>query len=117
MGIMPKESRLVSEEEDDNDETMAEGVDRDNEGVCMDGEDDPPDDLRYNGEGKENCCINWEHAEDSFEARNCDTSKIRSQSLNTIVLSTTHAKPIDLSQTAHLQLRALNLRHKLDVHS
>ena len=52
MGILPKESRVVSEEEDDNDDTMSEGVKVDDEGVFMNGEDDPPDDLRYNGEGK-----------------------------------------------------------------
>ena len=54
------------------------------EGVWMDGEDDPPDDLRYNGEGKENCCINWEHAEDSFEANDRNISKVRSKIRNTI---------------------------------
>ena len=40
---------MVSEEEDENNETMAEGVEGGNEGVCMDGEDDTPDELRYNG--------------------------------------------------------------------
>ena len=49
MGILPKESRAVSEEEDNNDGTMAEGEEGYNEGVWMDGEDEPPDDLRYNG--------------------------------------------------------------------
>ena len=52
VGIIPKESRLVSEEEDDIDETMPDGVEGDDEGVWMDGEDEPPDELRYNGEGK-----------------------------------------------------------------
>ena len=52
MGILPKESRLVSEEEEDINETMVEGVEGGNEGVWMDGENDPTDDLRYNGEGK-----------------------------------------------------------------
>ena len=61
--------------------------------------------------------MNWEHAEDSFEANNLNISKVRSESRNTIVQSKTQAKPIDLSQTAHLKLRALNLRHELDVHS
>ena len=49
MGILPNESRVVSEEEDNNDETMAEGVEGGDEQVWMDGEDDPPDDLSYNG--------------------------------------------------------------------
>ena len=66
MGILPKESRVVSEEEDNNGETMAEGLEGDNEGVYMDGEDEPPDELRYNREGKKNSCMNWEDAEDSF---------------------------------------------------
>ena len=52
MGILPKESRVVSEEEDDTYEAMAEGVEGGNEGVWMDEEYKPPDDLRYNGEGK-----------------------------------------------------------------
>ena len=52
IGILPKESWVVSEEEKENDEIMAEGMEGDNEGVCMDGEDKPPDDLRYDGEGK-----------------------------------------------------------------
>ena len=69
----------------------------------MDGEDDTPDNLRYNGEGKKNCCMNREHAEDSFEAINCNISKVRSEIRNIIVHSTTQAKPIDLSRTAHLQ--------------
>ena len=40
----------MSEEEEDNDDTMVEGVEGDYEGVWMDGEDQTPDDLRYNGE-------------------------------------------------------------------
>ena len=40
------------EEEYNNNETMTEGEEGDNKGVWMDGEDNPPDDLRYNGEGK-----------------------------------------------------------------
>ena len=52
MGILPKESRVVLEEEDENDETMSEGEEGEDEGLCMDGEDEPPDDLRYNREGK-----------------------------------------------------------------
>ena len=47
-------SRMVSEDKDKNYETMSEGVEGENEGVWMDGEDKPPDDLRYNGEGKKN---------------------------------------------------------------
>ena len=47
--IMPKEIRLVSEEEDNNYDTMAEGEERYNECVWMNGEDEPPDDLMYNG--------------------------------------------------------------------
>ena len=43
---------MVSEEEDENNETMSEGEEGDNECVWMDGKDDPPDDLSYNGEGK-----------------------------------------------------------------
>ena len=62
MGIIPKESRVVSEEEDKNYETMAEGVEGGDEDVWMDGEDEPPDGLRYNVEGKKNSCMNWEHA-------------------------------------------------------
>ena len=107
----------MSKEEDKNNETMAEGGEWGNECVWMYGEDDPSDDLRYNGEDKKNRCITWEHAEDIFEASNHNTSKIRSKIRNTIVQSTTKAKPINLSQTTHLQLRALNLRHKSDVHS
>ena len=37
VGIIPKESRVVSEEEYDNDETMSEGVEGGDEGVWMDG--------------------------------------------------------------------------------
>ena len=37
--ILTKESRVVSEEEDENDDTMSEGVEGYNEGVWMDGED------------------------------------------------------------------------------
>ena len=49
MVILPKESRVVSEEEDDNDDNMTEGEERYDEGVWMDGEDEPSDDLRYKG--------------------------------------------------------------------
>ena len=35
--ILPKESRVVSEEEDDNDDNMTEGEERYDEGVWMDG--------------------------------------------------------------------------------
>ena len=54
MGILPKESRVVSEEEDDNYETIEERVDGGDDGVWMGGEDEPPDDHRYNREGKKN---------------------------------------------------------------
>ena len=83
----------------------------------MYGEDEPPDDLRYNGEGNKNCCMNREHAEDSFEAKNRKISKVRSESRNTIVQSTKQTKPIGLSSTAHPKFRELNLRHDSDVHS
>ena len=78
MGILTKESRLVLEDEDENNETISEGVDGDDESVWMDGEDEPPDDLRYNGEVRENCYMNREHAEDSFESNNHNISKVRS---------------------------------------
>ena len=50
----------------------------------MDGEEEPPDELRYNGEGKKNCCINQEHAEESFEVRNHNISKVMSKTHNKI---------------------------------
>ena len=53
----------------------------------------------------------------SFEAKNCNIIKVRSESHNTIVQLKTQAKPIDLSRTAHLQFRVLNLIHESDVHS
>ena len=96
---------------------MAEGVEGNDEDLWMDGENNPPEDLRHNGEGNKNCCMNREHAEDSFEAKNRKISKVRSESRNTIVQSKTQAKPIDLIRTAHLQFRALNLIHESDVHS
>ena len=83
----------------------------------MDGEDQPPDDLRYNGEGKKLFSMNREHVEDSFEGSNHNISKARSESCNTIVQSKKKAKPIDLSRPSHPQLRALNLRHESDVQS
>ena len=83
----------------------------------MDEEEEPPDNLRYNGEGKKNCCIIREHAEDSFEASNCNTSRVITEIRIAIVQLTKQANPIDLSGTAHPQLRALNLRHDSDVHS
>ena len=55
----------------------------------MDVEDDPPDDLRYNEEGKKNRFMNWEHVEDSFEANNHNISKVRIEKGNTIVQSKT----------------------------
>ena len=42
----------MSEEEDKNNETMAEGAEGETEGVWMDGEYEPPDELRYNGESR-----------------------------------------------------------------
>ena len=105
------------EEEDDNNETTSEGVEGYDEGVYMDGEEEPHDDLRYNGEGKKNRCMNWEHTEDSFEANNCNIIKVGSEKRNTIAQSKTQAKPISLSRTAHPQFKALNLRHDSDVHS
>ena len=68
---------------------MEEEDEGDDERMCMNREDDPPDDLRYNGEGKKNCCINLEHAEDIFEAINCNISKVRSKSCNKIAQSKT----------------------------
>ena len=50
--MLPKESQALLEEEDNNDGTMVEGEEGGNEGVWMGREDEPPDDLRYNGEGK-----------------------------------------------------------------
>ena len=99
------------------DSPLAEGVEDEDEGVWMDGEDNPHDDFRYNGEGKKNWCMNREHAEDIFEAKNCNISKVRSESRNIIVQSKTQANPIYLIQTAHPQFRALNSRHKSDMHS
>ena len=58
MGILPKESSVVSEEEDNKIETMEEGDEGENEGIWMDGKDKPPDDLMYNGEGKKNVVLN-----------------------------------------------------------
>ena len=89
MGILPKEIWEVSEEEDNNYGTMAEGVEGYDEGIWMDGEEKTPDDIRYNGEGKKNCCMNQEHAEDSFEVNNRNIRKVRRESCNTIVHSKT----------------------------
>ena len=61
-------------------------------------------------------CITPEHVKDSFEAINCNTSKVRSERRNTIAQPTTQAKYIVLSWTAHTQFRALNLRHDSDMH-
>ena len=83
----------------------------------MDGEEYPPDDFRYNGEGKKNRCITWEHAEESFEAGNQNIRKVRSEIRSTIAQSNTQDKLIDSSRASHPQLRALNLRHESDVQS
>ena len=48
------------------------------EGIWMDREDEPPDDLRYSGEDKKNRFMNREHAEDIFKASNCSIIKVRS---------------------------------------
>ena len=92
---------MVLEEEDDNNEATEEGEEGGDEVVWMDGEEKPPNDLRYNGEGNKNCCINREHAEYSFEASNHNTSKFRSKRIKKIYQSSTQAKPINLSRTAH----------------
>ena len=117
MGILPKESRFVLEEEGNNNKTTAEGVEGNNEGVWMDGEEYPPSEIRYNGEGKKIRCMNWEHVEDSFEVNNRNISKVRRKIRNTISQSKKKDKPINLSRTDHPQFRALNLRHKSGVHS
>ena len=83
----------------------------------MDGEDNPPYDLRYNGEFNKNSCMYLDHAEDSFEANNRNIIKVRSKSRNKIVQSKTQAKPIDLSRTAHPKSHVFNLRHESGVHS
>ena len=117
MGILPKESWVVLEEEYHNNGTITEGVEGDYEGVLMDGEEELPDDLSYDGECEKNCCMNRENAENTFEANNCNISKVRSEIRNTIIQSKTKTKAINLSQTTHPNFRALNLRHTLDVHS
>ena len=48
MGIMPKESQVVLEEEDDNNDIMVERAEEDNEGVWMDGKAETHDDHSYN---------------------------------------------------------------------
>ena len=79
MGILTKESWVVSEEEYNNYDTMVEGMEGGDEGVWMDGEDEPPGDLRYNGEVQKKNYMNWEHAEDSFEANNRNINKVRTK--------------------------------------
>ena len=54
----------MSEEEDGNDETMSKREEYYDEGVCMDEEDEPPYELRYNGEGKKIRCNSQEYEED-----------------------------------------------------
>ena len=78
-------NRLVSEEEDNSNETMEKGVEGGNQVAWVDGDDKPPYDLRYNGEGKKKCCMKWGHAENGFEANNHNISKVRSKICNTIV--------------------------------
>ena len=46
VGILPKESWVVSEEENYNNKTMSEGEEGGDEGIWMDGEEEQPDDLR-----------------------------------------------------------------------
>ena len=94
---------MVSEEKDDNNETMVEGEEGGDGVVWMDWEDEPTDELRYNGEGNKNRCITWEHVEDIFEARNCNTSKVRSKIRNIIAQLNTQAKTTGLSQTTHMK--------------
>ena len=49
MGILPKESQVVSEEEDKKNKTIAEREEADDVSLWMYGEDEPSDDLRYKG--------------------------------------------------------------------
>ena len=81
---MPNKSGVVSEEEDNSNDTMEEVEEGYNEGVWMDREEEPPDELMYNGECKKNCCINREHAEDSFEVSNRNIKNGRSEIRNKI---------------------------------
>ena len=69
----------------------------------MDGEEEPHEYLRYIIEGKKNCCITQEHAEDSFEASNCYTSNIRSKIRNIIAQLTPQDNPIDFKNTSQPQ--------------
>ena len=64
LGILTNESWGVEEEEDYNDETMTERVEGGDELEWVFGEDDPPDDFRYNGEGKKIRCNSQEYEED-----------------------------------------------------
>ena len=102
-GITIKVKSCVVGGERQHNDTMIEEVEGCDEGVWMDEEDDPPDDLRYNGEGKKHRCMNRKHAEDSFEPNNSNISKVRNVSRNTIAQSKTQAKPINLSRTTHPQ--------------
>ena len=75
---------MVLKEEDIKYETMVEGEEGEDEGVWIDGEDEPSDYHRYNGEGKKNCCTTREYSEEIFEASNQNTSKVRSITRNAI---------------------------------
>ena len=97
MVILTREIPMVSEEEDGNNETMTEGGDGIDKGAWKDEYDEPPDHLRYNGEGNNNYCTTQEHAEDIFEAINQNTSTVRDKSCNSISHSTELAKPLNLS--------------------
>ena len=94
---------MVFEVEDNNYDTTSVGEEGGDEGVWMNGEDEPSDDLMYNGEGKKNGCITRDHVEDSIEESNRNNSRFRSKIINTIMQSTTQDKTIDLSTTSHPQ--------------
>ena len=89
---------------------MAERVEVDYESLQMDGEDDPPDDLRSNVEGKKNCCMNREHVEDSFEANNHNISKVRSESRNKIVQSKTKVQAYQLKLDRPSAIPSIDLK-------
>ena len=70
---------------------MVEGVEGDNGGVSMDGEDNPTDEIRYNGEGKKNRCMNREHAEGSL--KRTTTKLARSEEKTAIQLRSRKHRP------------------------